>query len=50
MGEVRIQVKLTNALDRALMRQGKMEPSEVSSYKADALVDTDAVSSVIPQM
>jgi len=49
MGEVRVKVKLTNALDRALARRGKIETSEIRSYEADALVDTGAVSSVVPQ-
>src|SRR5215210_1683215 len=49
MGEVRVKVKLTNALDRALARRGKIEKKEIRSYEADALVDTGAVSSVVPQ-
>jgi len=49
MGEVRVKVLLTNALDRALARRGKIETSEIRSYEADALVDTGAVSSVVPQ-
>lgn len=48
MGEVRIRVKLTNALDRALARRGKIKESEIRVYEADALVDTGAVSSVVP--
>jgi clan AA aspartic protease len=48
MGEVRINVKLTNALDRALARRGKIEKNEIRVYEADALVNTGAFSSVIP--
>ena len=48
MGEVRIRVKLTNAVDEALARRGKLPTNEVRSYEADALIDTGAISSVIP--
>jgi predicted aspartyl protease len=48
MGEVRIKVKLTNAFDEALERRGKIGKDEIRTYEADALVDTGAVSSVIP--
>lgn len=49
MGEVRVKVTLTNALDRALARRGQIDAAAIRSYEADALVDTGAVSSVIPQ-
>ena len=48
MGEVRVKVKLTNTLDRALARRGKIGKDEIRSYEADALIDTGAVSSVVP--
>ncbi len=48
MGEVRINVKLTNSVDRALARRGKIEEEKIRTYEADALVDTGAVSSVVP--
>lgn len=48
MGEVRVKVKLTNALDRALARRGQIDEKDIRSYEADALIDTGAVSSVIP--
>lgn len=48
MGEVRVKVKLTNAVDEALARRGQLEPKQVRVYEADALVDTGAVRSVIP--
>jgi clan AA aspartic protease len=49
MGEVRVKVKLTNALDRALARRGQIKQEDIRTYEADALVDTGAVSSVVPQ-
>lgn len=49
MGEVRVKVKLTNAFDEGLARRGKISESEIRQYEADALVDTGAVSSVVPQ-
>ena len=49
MGEVRVTVRLTNALDRALARRGKIKKEEIRTYEANALIDTGAVSSVIPQ-
>ena len=49
MNEVRVNVKLTNALDRALARRGQIKKEEIRTYEADALVDTGAVSSVVPQ-
>ncbi len=48
MGEVRVKVKLTNAFDESLERRGKISKNEIRTYEADALVDTGAVSSVVP--
>ncbi len=48
MGEVRVKVKLTNTLDRALARRGNITEEEIRTYEADALIDTGAVSSVVP--
>jgi clan AA aspartic protease len=48
MGEIRVKVTLTNALDEQLLRRKKMKKSAVRHYEADALVDTGAVRSVIP--
>jgi len=39
MGEVRVRVKLTNAVDEALVRRGLLQPEQVRTYEADALVD-----------
>jgi len=48
LGEVRIKVKLTNAVDEALVRRGLLSADKVRHYEADALVDTGAVRSVLP--
>ena len=48
MGEVRVTVKLTNAADMALVRRDLMPPEEVRSFEADALIDTGAVSLILP--
>ena len=48
LGEVRVRVKLTNAVDEALVRRGLLTADKIRSYEADALVDTGAVRSVLP--
>jgi clan AA aspartic protease len=48
MGEVRVKVTLTNAVDEALVRRGLLTADKVRHYEADALVDTGAVRSVLP--
>jgi len=48
MGEVRVDVKLTNVIDEGLVRRGLARPESVRSYRANALVDTVAVRLVIP--
>ena len=48
MGEVRVKVKLTNSFDESRRQRGEISDKEVRSYEADALIDTGAVSSVIP--
>lgn len=48
MGEVRVQVKLTNAFDEKLARKGQISVEQIRVYEADALVDSGAVSSVLP--
>jgi clan AA aspartic protease len=49
MGAVRIKAKLTNAVDEALVRRGMLQPTQIRTYEADALVDTGAVRMVLPQ-
>lgn len=48
MDEVRVKVKLTNAANQSMARRGKMKQEEVRFYEADAMVDTGAVSTVLP--
>ena len=48
MREVRVMVRLTNAVDQALVRRGMLNPEKVRIYDADALVDTGAVRCVLP--
>ena len=48
MGEVHVQIRLTNAIDQALVRRGLLTPEQVRTYEADALVDTGAVRCVLP--
>jgi clan AA aspartic protease len=48
MGEIRVSVKLVNAVDEALARRGQLVPSAVRTYVADAMVDTGAVRSILP--
>ena len=49
MGEVRVKAKLTNAVDEDLVRRGMLQPAQVRTYEADALVDTGAVRTILPQ-
>src|SRR5438045_1529738 len=48
MGEVRVEVKLTNVIDVNLARNKKLAPSKVRSVEANALVDTGAVRLILP--
>ena len=48
MGEVRTKVVITNAVDEALARRGKISSDEIRRYEADAMIDTGAVRTVIP--
>ena len=48
MGELRVTVKLTNAADLSLVRRNLMHLEEVRSVEATALIDTGAVSLVLP--
>lgn len=49
MGEIRVRVRLTNAADEALARRGNLAADQVHWVETDALIDTGAVRSVIPQ-
>jgi len=48
MGEVRVRVRLTNAVDEALVRRGALASAQVRTYEAEALIDTGAVHVVVP--
>jgi clan AA aspartic protease len=45
---LRVKVKLINAVDEALARRGRLNEEDVRFYEADALIDTRAISSVLP--
>jgi clan AA aspartic protease len=47
-GKVRVTVKLIKAADMVLVRQNLMRLDEAHSFEADALIDTGAVSLVLP--
>jgi len=48
MGEIRTKVKLSNAVDQALVSMGKLANHEVRRLEVDAIVDTGAIASVLP--
>lgn len=50
MGEERVMVRLSNAADIALVRRNLMRPEEIRAVEADALVDTGAVTFVLPSL
>jgi clan AA aspartic protease len=49
MGDVRVTAKLTNAFDEGRLRRGMIEPAQVRTCQAEALVDTGAVRTVLPR-
>jgi clan AA aspartic protease len=49
MGEIRVEVKLTNAIDEANVAAKLISPEQIRSVTVEAIVDTGAVRSVIPQ-
>ncbi|MDM9585714.1 clan AA aspartic protease [Nostoc sp. GT001] len=46
MGAVRVKIKLTNAIDEALVSRGMLNPNMLRVYETEALVDTGAVRTV----
>ncbi len=48
MGEVRVRVSLTNAIDEGLVRRGQLSSENVRADHIEALVDTGAVNCVLP--
>lgn len=49
MREVRVQVKLTNAVDEELVNRGLLNPNLLRVYEAQALVDSGATRTVLPK-
>jgi clan AA aspartic protease len=43
-------VRLRNAADMALVRRNLMQPAEIRAVEADALVDTGAITFVLPSL
>ena len=48
MGQVHVQVVLSNYREAVLARLGQLDVSQVHRYETEALIDTGAVQSVIP--
>lgn len=48
MGVVRAKVKLTNAIDQALVERGSLAPRHLRECELEGLVDTGAITLVIP--
>ena len=48
MGEIRVNLKLTNLQDETRFRHGELKNEDIRRYEADAMVDTGAIRSVIP--
>ncbi|MGI8982782.1 MAG: hypothetical protein ACR2FY_26400 [Pirellulaceae bacterium] len=49
MGEIRVKVILINSFDDALLSLGKITPDQVRRVEAEGIVDTGAVTCVLPQ-
>lgn len=49
MGEINVKAELENVVDRVNWEEGRIEESEIRTYKVDATVDTGAVMLVLPQ-
>ena len=48
MGEVKVRISLTNTVDDGLAHRGKLAAEEVRTEKVEAIVDTGAVTCVLP--
>jgi clan AA aspartic protease len=48
MGAVRVQVKLTSVFEEGLVSRGSLHPKHLRIYEGTALVDTGALTLVIP--
>ena len=49
MGEITVRAELENIVDRVNWEDGRIQESEIRTYKLDATVDTGAVMLVLPQ-
>lgn len=49
MGEITVRAELENVVDRVNWEEGRIQESEIRTYKLDATVDTGAVMLVLPQ-
>ena len=48
MGQVHVQVTLTNYREAIMARLGQLDASRVHRYETEALIDTGAIRSVLP--
>ena len=48
MGQVHVQVVLTNHREEVMARLGQLAPERVHRYETEGLIDTGAVRSTIP--
>jgi len=48
MGEVRVRVLLTNGVDEVMARRGQLAPEAVRKTEVEAVVDTGAITCVLP--
>jgi clan AA aspartic protease len=48
MGEARVQVEISNAMDVGMVRRGLLQKEQIRSVRVEAVVDTGAVRSRIP--
>ncbi|MCP3956459.1 MAG: clan AA aspartic protease [bacterium] len=49
MGEVKIRISLTNAIDEGMARRGTLRVEEVRTEEIEAIVDTGAITCVLPR-
>lgn len=49
MGEIRVDVTLSNAIDGSLAAEGQLAESEVRQFTGNAMVDTGAIMTVLPR-
>lgn len=47
MGAIRVRVKLTNAIDRILVKRGSLAPHHLRQIEVEALVDTGTLTLVV---